>query len=812
MFLKSKTRKSTSKNGALEGEKGWTTVEDYINRHDNLMLKDYDEDINALLIIAGLFSAVLTAFIVESFQWLQEDYTQTSSELLALIYAQSTSSSIATHPSLPSIFEPSVADVWINILWFLSLVLSLAAALFGTIVKQWLREYHMWESESSQNAVWLRQVRFKAFMEWKVPIIVATLPGLLEIAFVLFVIGLIILLWTLHVTVAVVVSIAASGFLLIAFTVTIMPAFSPSCPYKSPIGWAFVLLWNWMNRGLFRLLWFAGRTEYSSYLFHIRWHEEADGWKHRDLQTNLLSEMGTGWGSCSGLDRDLKIETIKLAHLADALAWVCSSSQDAKILNDVHHSIEDIDGPTEARLRLTAPVYAFCRQHSVDPVRFLAGIRSQYDCRILSESCTYTLRLIDNFDAWDPWNAPHGVLGLEILGNILLNNVELFMSDLFSSMCLETKPDPEVMQAFVEALCFLFHVAKVAQGPTFKRKFADMLVDFYHKLAASEHHDRSYPSFRTITVQLLRKMGFVQIDSESNTISVDLSHIYTSFKDHTEMALKLFRSNQGSPDEGRHLFVTLADIAIRKCDNYYTHYYDKDLFEALLQAVGQMLQHSLEHNLPNCGFYGDLPLLHTLCEMGNSNPEIYSSIPPSLLENAELCIQRALVSGKDLDGTLRRLREHSDAGAASLEGRPAKLKMSSMSLVSSVAGPVPASLTVPAINPSHTIPPDPKPLPLDSCDSITPSGNSKWPLSPSSAETIAIVDGHGKPSRHECCDKKATSSMYPPSGFSVAETVEPRGSPLITSPLEEGGYELVEIADNDMDAIVAECSRHQTED
>ncbi|KAI0691122.1 hypothetical protein BC835DRAFT_1249854, partial [Cytidiella melzeri] len=40
---------------------------------DERKIKDYKEDIDTFLVFAGLFSAVLTAFLVESYQGLQQD-------------------------------------------------------------------------------------------------------------------------------------------------------------------------------------------------------------------------------------------------------------------------------------------------------------------------------------------------------------------------------------------------------------------------------------------------------------------------------------------------------------------------------------------------------------------------------------------------------------------------------------------------------------------------------------------------------------------------------------------------------------------
>ena len=119
-------------------------------------------------------------------------------------------------PPLPSLdFTADVTARWINILWFLSLIFSLAAALFGILVKQWIREYMQWNSAlaSPRQNVLVRQIRFEAWNKWNVPATIAAVPALLEIALVLFVCGLVVLLWTLDAVVSIVITTAVAVFL-----------------------------------------------------------------------------------------------------------------------------------------------------------------------------------------------------------------------------------------------------------------------------------------------------------------------------------------------------------------------------------------------------------------------------------------------------------------------------------------------------------------------------------------------------------------------------------------------------------------------
>ncbi|KAF9255870.1 hypothetical protein L218DRAFT_833902, partial [Marasmius fiardii PR-910] len=91
---------------------------------------------------AGLFSGVVTAFTVKSYQWLQEDPANTSAALLnSTIVLLIQSPSTITPPTQPPPFTASASVVRISTFWFLSLTLALIDALFGLLCKQWIREH-----------------------------------------------------------------------------------------------------------------------------------------------------------------------------------------------------------------------------------------------------------------------------------------------------------------------------------------------------------------------------------------------------------------------------------------------------------------------------------------------------------------------------------------------------------------------------------------------------------------------------------------------------------------------------------------------
>lgn len=129
--------------------------------------------------------------------------------------------------------------IWLNALWFSSLIFSLSAASIGILVKQWLNEYSMGLSGASRQIARLRQYRLGNLVKWHVVEIVAVLPVLLQIALVLFFGGLLTLLWNLNKTVATIASVPVA--ILVTFTVgsALLPAFMASCCYLSPPAFVF---------------------------------------------------------------------------------------------------------------------------------------------------------------------------------------------------------------------------------------------------------------------------------------------------------------------------------------------------------------------------------------------------------------------------------------------------------------------------------------------------------------------------------------------------------------------------------------------
>ncbi|KDQ06956.1 hypothetical protein BOTBODRAFT_98037, partial [Botryobasidium botryosum FD-172 SS1] len=151
----------------------------------------------------GLFSAIVTAFLVEAYKGLSEDTTAINNTLLRQISASMGNAQPEGSLQLTP-FEATRSAVRVNCLWFASLIISLSATIVTVLAKQWIDDYDDYKKYpgSSRERGRIRQSRYANLQQWGVPTIIESLPTLLLIALGLFFTGLVDFLWAVDVTVA----------------------------------------------------------------------------------------------------------------------------------------------------------------------------------------------------------------------------------------------------------------------------------------------------------------------------------------------------------------------------------------------------------------------------------------------------------------------------------------------------------------------------------------------------------------------------------------------------------------------------------
>ncbi|TFK61249.1 hypothetical protein BDN72DRAFT_471402 [Pluteus cervinus] len=226
-----------------------------VNDYDEDMCRVWKDEIDKLLIFAGLFSAAVTSFAVEAYQWLENPSDINTDLLVQLVLAQNNSTLSSQLPVPP--FQPSSSAIRINVCWFMSLTLSLGAVLVGILSLQWIREYQRPVSTASfKEKLTYRQIRHDGLLTWGVPQIVSLLPILLQVSLVLFFIGIFDLLWDRNQAVALAILIPIALVFCFLAVSTALPAIQviifhyskesvmalKQCPYKSPQSWVICRL------------------------------------------------------------------------------------------------------------------------------------------------------------------------------------------------------------------------------------------------------------------------------------------------------------------------------------------------------------------------------------------------------------------------------------------------------------------------------------------------------------------------------------------------------------------------------------------
>ncbi|KAJ7659611.1 hypothetical protein DFH06DRAFT_1194726 [Mycena polygramma] len=207
-----------------------------------------------MLIFAGLFSASLTAFLIESYKTLSPDSGDQTVKLLAQISQQLASGSNGTtFPISPApTFTPSSTSLICNALWFISLGLSLTCALIATLLEQWARDFI---HRSDMRSAPLIRARIYAYLyygmrRFNMHAVVDIIPLLLHTSLLFFFAGLVVFLIPVNVIMTAIVAVL---LVLVATTysiITFLPLRYMDCPYRTPLSGAF---WRLFQR--LRVVW-----------------------------------------------------------------------------------------------------------------------------------------------------------------------------------------------------------------------------------------------------------------------------------------------------------------------------------------------------------------------------------------------------------------------------------------------------------------------------------------------------------------------------------------------------------------------------
>jgi len=187
----------------------------------------------------GVFSATVAAFLIESYKFLKPDLTDVSSKLLQQLTQElvGISNGDRLTPQPLDSFTPKRYAIHVNILWFLSLVISLSCGLGATLVQQWVRRYLRLtqHSDTPAHRVRVRTFLFRGMRDFHVRLVVENISVLLHASIFLFFAGLVEFLLNINHEVAHVVLAVVLLFAAIYVILTGLPVISQDCPFQTPL-------------------------------------------------------------------------------------------------------------------------------------------------------------------------------------------------------------------------------------------------------------------------------------------------------------------------------------------------------------------------------------------------------------------------------------------------------------------------------------------------------------------------------------------------------------------------------------------------
>jgi len=183
----------------------------------------------------GLFAAFLSAFLIFLIPQLQPNSTDVAMDVLIHISQQLSNS---TTPAFePTTFQVSSNAAAVNMLFFLSLALVLTDAFLAMLVKGWLQEFDRgWRKYTVAHLrAQERERRLQELERWKLHELVGLLPILIQGSLFLFCIGLLVLIFPVHLPSAILCSmifLSVVGFY--GFT-TYISIVNNYAPFSSPV-------------------------------------------------------------------------------------------------------------------------------------------------------------------------------------------------------------------------------------------------------------------------------------------------------------------------------------------------------------------------------------------------------------------------------------------------------------------------------------------------------------------------------------------------------------------------------------------------
>ncbi|KAG8919920.1 hypothetical protein FRC01_001027 [Tulasnella sp. 417] len=209
---------------------------------DEDMTKGLKEQLDGLLIFAGLFAGVNSAFLGLTLPLLSPDPTEDTNALLLqnnnilLQLALGRNDSLPSNYTLPSTSFVPTPDVYaVNVLFALSMIIAIIASFIAVLGRQWLVYYRKRSGGGADHQRLEQLKRFLGAQRWHLEFVLDdALPSLLQIALVIFCVSLVIYLRILNPSISGIIATTLSITLVSFLGTTLFTLWDRFCPFHSP--------------------------------------------------------------------------------------------------------------------------------------------------------------------------------------------------------------------------------------------------------------------------------------------------------------------------------------------------------------------------------------------------------------------------------------------------------------------------------------------------------------------------------------------------------------------------------------------------
>ncbi|KAG9044844.1 hypothetical protein FS837_007426 [Tulasnella sp. UAMH 9824] len=189
--------------------------------------------------VSGLFAGVNSTFLALTLPQMKPDPADDTNALLLQV-AKGGNGTIQSSADLPSAsFSPPPGIYPVNVLLSMSLTLALLSSFLAVLGQQWLVQYRKRSGGGAEHQRWEQLRRYLGAKRWRLePVLDDVLPGLLQLAMIIFCISFSVYLSTLNHSMCIVITTPIGLVVAILLVIAGLAAWDQWCPFKSPLSHA----------------------------------------------------------------------------------------------------------------------------------------------------------------------------------------------------------------------------------------------------------------------------------------------------------------------------------------------------------------------------------------------------------------------------------------------------------------------------------------------------------------------------------------------------------------------------------------------